>query len=289
MNPGPSGDAVLNEDLKVNDLQYRVIGLNSPPEVDEHYVNGRSAVVLIDVIRCTTTLTASLAVGAGYVFVHVKRDDEVAELERVRLVDPEQELVLGGEKHGKPIPGGAFGNSALDVPADLAGKNVLFYSTNLGRAYEAVTSLVSARSDVSVFVAAMSNIAVLASILAAGGYERIVLVSGGFYGRLSLEDAVAGGRLIKELGFHGEELDDGATAMTAIALEFDDDDRLVSALHHNRIGRALVHYGREPDIAAAITGRGLDPELRRAMRHTVGGLVWLAGIPALTNHTKELP
>lgn len=287
----PSNDAVLNEDLQLNDLRFRVIGLNSPGEVQRHHLSGRVVVVLIDIIRCTTTLTAILAAGATYVFVRVKRDDdELLELEQLRVLDPERDLVVGGEKHGKPIVGGLFGNSALDVPVTLSRRNAVFYSTNLGRAHEAITSLINPSTSVDVVVASMPNIDNVASIIDGGGYDRVVLVCGGFYGRLSLEDAVAGGRLIRALGFTGSELDDGAAAMTAVADHLEDDDHLIAALHHNRIGRALVHYGREPDIAAAITGRGIDPAVRNAMNHTVPRLVWLDGTPALTNqHNKEKP
>jgi phosphosulfolactate phosphohydrolase-like enzyme len=114
-----------------------------------------------------------------------------------------------------------------------------------------------------------------------------VLSSGGFYGRISLEDAVCGGRLITRMLDTGSlpptaMLDDGATSMVALAEHFDDDAVLVDALHHNRIGRALVHYGREPDIAAAITGQHMPAGRWAAMTHTVGELIWLNGSPAFT-------
>lgn len=295
MTPAPThglNDAVLNDDLKLNDQSYTVVGLNSPAEVQEHLLGPRTVFVLADIIRCTTTLNAALAAGASYLFVEVKRDDdELHGLDRYRgLLGDDAVLVVGGEKHGKPIPGGLFGNSALEVPKSLTGASAVFFSTNAGRAYEAITSLLSPATEASVFLASMANIPTLAAAIADGDYQRVVIVSGAFYGRLSLEDAIAGGRLIRQLGIDGPGLDDGAITMTALADRFSDDEELVETLHHNRIGKALVRYGREADIAAAITGRGLDPGLQRALQHTVGHLVWLGDTPALTTyHTKEMP
>lgn len=296
-----ANDAVLNDELEANDRTFDFVGLNAPAELQPHLITAGTAVIVIDVVRCTTTANAVLAAGAEHLYIVVKRDgDAIDDLVRhyEGIAGDGLPLIVGGEKHGKPIPGGLFGNSALDVPADLSGTNDLFCSTNAGRAVEAAAMYSPAGSGVGVFLASMANIDALADTIVAQGFTRILLSCGGFYGRLSLEDAVCGGRLIARMLDIGSlsptaRLDDGATSMVALAEYFDDDNVLVDALHHNRIGRALVHYDREADIAAAITGQHMPPGRWAAMTRTVGQLVWLNGTPAFipiaTTNTKEKP
>lgn len=299
--PSRASDAVLNDELQANDRTFDVVGLHAPQELQPHLLTARTAVIVIDVVRCTTTANAIIAAGTEHLYVVVKRDgDDIDDLVRhyEGIADDGLPLIVGGEKHGKPIPRGLFGNSALDVPADLSGTNSLFCSTNAGRAIEAAAMYSPPGSGVGVFLASMANIDALGDTIAAQGFTRIVLSCGGFYGRISLEDAVCGGRLILRTLATGNLsptvlLDDGATSMVAMAEHFDDDEMLVHALHHNRIGRALVHYGREPDIAAAITGQHMPAGRWEAMTHTVGQLIWLNGTPAFipihNTNTKETP
>lgn len=299
--PARAADAALNDDLQANDRSFDVVGVHAPGELQPHVVSPGTAIVVIDAVRCTTTANAVIAAGAEHLYIVVKREgDDIDDLVRhyEDIVGDGLPLIVGGEKHGRPIPGGRFGNSALDVPADLSRTNGLFFSTNAGRAVEAAAECAPAGSDVGVFLASMANINLLAAAIAEQGFNRIVLACGGFYGRLSLEDAVCGGRLITRLRDEAHLrpnalLDDGATSMVALAQHFADDEALVEALHHNRIGRALVHYGRELDLAAAITGQHMPPGRWNAMTHTVGQLTWLNDTPAFTpltnNNTKETP
>lgn len=283
-----STSPVLNEALQANDLAFVFNGLHSPSEMSPHLLDDATAVVIADIIRCTNTLSAIIAAGAERVFVQVKRDEDALDdvLDAHRRLCTGNPLVVGGEKHGSAIPGGAFGNSALDVPANLVGHDVTFFSTNAGRAVEAVTSLLKPGST-GAFLASMANLRELARTVEHEGFERVVFVSGGFYERLSLEDAVAGGRLIHLLNIEPVDLDDGATSMVALADRFDDDDQLIAALHRNRIGRALVQYGREADIAASITGDGIAEPIRSAMAETVGRLGWIGDIPFFTTTNQK--
>jgi phosphosulfolactate phosphohydrolase-like enzyme len=283
-------DAVLNDELQANDRAFDVVGLHAPGELQAHLLTAGTAVIIIDIVRCTTTANAIVAAGAQHLYIVVKRDgDDIDDLVHhyEGIAGDGLRLIVGGEKHGKPIPGGLFENSALDVPADMSGTNALFCSTNAGRAVEAAAELAPAGSGVGVFLASMANIDLLADTVATQGFTRIVLGCGGFYGRISLEDAVCGGRSISRMLNKGHlpptaVLDDGATPMVALAEHFDDDEALVDALHHNRIGRALVDYGRERDIAAAITGEHMPSGRWDAMTHTVSQLTWLTGAPAFT-------
>lgn len=284
--------AKLNDDLKALERTFKVIGLHSPSEMAAHHIDDTTAIVAIDAIRCTTTTSSIIAAGAEDLRILVKREDDalatvVADHEKRGTGRP---LVIGGEKHGTAIPGGEFGNSALEVPSDLTGRSVVFFSTNAGRAVEAITNIVKPNSGAAVFLASMRNLDLVAETITIRGYQRLVIASGGFYERLSLEDAVAGGRIIRLLGFPETSMDDGALSMVALADRYSNDDELVDVLRNNRIGKALCHYGRKADIAAAITGEGIAPSMRAAMAGTVGQLAWIENTPVFiesNTNTKE--
>jgi 2-phosphosulfolactate phosphatase len=278
---------VLNPDLQAIDRSYAVVGINSPREMSPHLLDESTTIVLLDIIRCTTTLTAALAAGTSALHVRVKTDtdDTTEDLAADHAaLHGDAPYVLAGEKHGKPIPGGLFANSVLDVPADLTGVVTYFFSTNLGRAYANVTTsvLASGHTGTPVLIGSMANLPALADQINELGRARLLIVCGGFYDRLSLEDAVGAGRLIEQLGRSEDDLDDGAQAMAALADRYRHDDHLIRALHHNRIGKGLTHYGRSADIPAAITGAGVTPMLWSAMTGTVGRLTWIGSEPAIT-------
>lgn len=272
----------LNTALQANDKAFDVIGLLSPSEFAAYLVDDGTAIVVIDIVRNTTTSTAVLAAGAERLLVRVKpeTDDEVEPDVRRAGVG----LVIAGEKHGQPVAGGLFGNSVLDVPADLTGMDVLFYSTNGGRAIDEAAGAAGTHPGARVYLAAMANLDLLAKVLSESPHNRLVLACGGFYSKVSIEDAVAGGRLLQKLGRTSSDLDDGAITMVALAQHLDNDEALLAAVRRNRIGRALAHYGREADIPAAITGAGVDEHMWTAMTNTVGELAFHDCIPSFIRH-----
>ena len=277
----------MNPEVARTDAEFAARGFLSPHELPDDLLAGRVAAVLIDVARMTTTVSAVLAAGARAVQVVGKTYDGRADDTPLRAGVP---LVCGGERMGQPFPGALFGNSALEVPSAVRGKDVRFYSSNSGRAFEILSEQLAATSRATVFLATMFNIETVAAAIEAGAYDVVAVCAGGFYDRVSLEDAVAGGRLLHRLGRHG--VDDGATTMLALAERFADDAELLAAVSDNRVGRTLRRFGREPDLAAAITGAGIPSHVIAAMRCTTGRLAWLdADTPVFvisTHHTHHI-
>jgi phosphosulfolactate phosphohydrolase-like enzyme len=90
---------------------------------------------VVDVIRATTTLTVAFAAGCRRVLL--APDIETA-LERAHR-EPGR-FLLGGERDGVAPPGFDFGNSPAEYArADLAGRDLLFATTNGTRALRACT------------------------------------------------------------------------------------------------------------------------------------------------------
>ena len=92
-------------------------------QAEAHDLTGQ-AVVVIDVLRATTTMTVMLERGAECVRT-------VAEVEEARRVASVADWLLAGERQGVAPPGFDFGNSPVQLSqADLAGRRVLLTTTN---------------------------------------------------------------------------------------------------------------------------------------------------------------
>jgi 2-phosphosulfolactate phosphatase len=88
-------------------------------------------VVVIDVLRATTTIIYALASGAIQVIPCL----EVDEARLVAAVEVPGSTVLGGERGGLPIPGFGLGNSPREYTRQrVGGKTVVFTTTNGTRA-----------------------------------------------------------------------------------------------------------------------------------------------------------
>jgi 2-phosphosulfolactate phosphatase len=275
----------VNPEVVRTDSEFLVKGYLSPIEIPTGVITPRTTAVAIDIVRATTTVNAALARGARAVAVVAKTDETEADGTPLR---PGVELACGGERGGQPIPGGLFGNSALDVPTTVAGKDLRFYSSNSGRTIAELVDQLANVADSHLYLASLFNLEVLARQVESTGFSQLVLCASGFYDRLSLEDAVAGGRLLQRLGLEPDVLDDGAIAMVALAERFADDEKLVHAAGRGRVGRTLCRFGRAEDIPAAITGAGLEPKLHLRMRHTIAQLTWLdANTPVFETNTTN--
>lgn len=147
---------------------------------------GRYAVV-IDVLRATTTLITVLARGA-------KAVRPVAGLEEARsLARAVPGRLLGGERDNVAPPGFDGGNSPFDYPPErVAGRELIFTTTNGTRALERVQAGGAAR----VGLGALVNARAAASAARASGLA-VVLVCAGTEGVLSLEDVIAAGAMAR--------------------------------------------------------------------------------------------
>jgi hypothetical protein len=74
MTPTATPQNQLNPEFQAHDRLFRVNGLASPSEMSPHLLDDDCAVVLLDVVRCTTTLTAVLAAGSSSLHVRAKSD-----------------------------------------------------------------------------------------------------------------------------------------------------------------------------------------------------------------------
>jgi len=200
-------------------------------------------VVVIDVLRASTSIATALANGARAV-IPLDSTDEV--VMRAKAFD-RSEVKLAGERQTRPIPGFDLGNSPLEFTREtIEGKTVLLSTTN---GTGAITALQGPRD---VVIGSYVNFsAVLAMLRAAmrGGTD-IAILCAGREKQFSLEDAACAGRFVHHAMRRRADvaLNDAAFAGMLIDRRYSDNlMRLFSASAH---GRALSEAGYGDDLAA---------------------------------------
>lgn len=211
------------------------------PELVDRQALPASTVLVVDVLRASTTMIAALGNGcAGIVPVA----DEAEARRRGEALGPAG--LVAGERKGRMVEGFDLGNSPLDVtPERVGGKTLIFTTSNGTRA------LLAARTAAAVGVAALVNLSAAVAWAHAGGRDVAVLCSGD-HGRVSLEDNVCAGLLIDGLLRHepGAVLTQAARAALTLGRGY---GKAVSRLAEDSPwARRLILAGGAADVSACL-------------------------------------
>jgi len=244
-----------------------------PALVEPQQLSGRT-VVVIDVLRATTTIIHALAAGATEVVPCL----EVDEARLIAAGEMPGSAVLGGERGGLPIPGFDLGNSPRDyTPARVGGKSVVFTTTNGTRA------MLRCKEARRVLIGAFVNLSAICRELI--DTTSVVLLCAGTDGHVTREDTLFAGAVVTELASGGRQppeaigvviLNDqaeiAADAWRSCVRDLTGANPLGQALRASRGGRNLIETGQENDIdlAAQIDKFDLVPELDLANWRIVG-------------------
>jgi 2-phosphosulfolactate phosphatase len=200
-------------------------------------------VVVVDVLRATTTIAVALANGAKAVLPAGTTEEAL----RIAQNLEHDAVILAGERKSERIPGFALGNSPSEFGPDVvAGKTIVMTTTN------GTAALVAAQGGREVVAAAAVNFSVVAAwcraALAATG-DLVILCAGGEK-QFALEDAFAAGRLTKVLlpegGTRSVTINDSAVAALELARHYG--ERWGRALKASVHGRELVQLGFRADL-----------------------------------------
>jgi 2-phosphosulfolactate phosphatase len=174
-----------------------------PKFVDPGELAG-GTVVVIDVLRASTTIIYALQAGARAVIPY----GEVDEARKMAAWYLPDERILGGERGRVLIDGFDLGNSPEEYTAEaVGGKTVIFTTTNGTRA------LIHARQAGEILIGAFVNASAVANILQ--GREVVHLLCAGTEGQASNDDILCAGMLVEILRRPGGgqcELNDQAIA-----------------------------------------------------------------------------
>ncbi len=199
-------------------------------------------VVVIDVLRSSTSISAILSAGARGVIPTA----EPGEAGDMWAKVGSENAVLAGERNGVKIENFQFGNSPREfTPASVGGKLVIICTTNgtapFGAALRAKT----------IFSGAFTNISSVAEAVARQNRDLIVICSG-HEGGFSTEDTLCGGMLLDLLKKKHDctlELNDAA----ALSLLFFDTHKasVRETVAQGEHGRFLTSIGFGDDVVMA--------------------------------------
>ena len=226
----------------------------TPAELGAGDLAGRT-VVVIDVLRATSTLVEALANGARSVFPAQTTDDAV----RLAQALGREDVLLCGERRGLKIQGFDLGNSPLEFTAERVAGKVLVMSTTNGT--PALTACVGAKQ---VLVASLLNLdAVVRELVAAG--EDVEILCAGREKRFALEDALCAGMIalgVRSRLERAPRTNDAAAVAMSLARRAA--GRMERWLARSAAGRALKGVGLADDVAycAAVDRHAVVPRLK---------------------------
>ena len=281
---------------------FKCLGFGNPPALLERgpfvltpkYAGEKIAVVAVDALRCSSTILTLLARGALGVTTFSKFDDAgVTEVDDERAAKTlGATIALAGELHGHPLPGGIVGNSPVEASyTNVDDLMIRFSSTNFGQLLSTLLPLAdqfeAAGGKATVFVASFANAKAVAEAIKAENYSRVALAAGGFYSVGTIEDLACCGSIIEAMGIHIDSCDDEAVGMVSVSRLLQDPVERLAACERTLIGRSLVRFGRGIDIAAAVTGEGVEPETRQRMRNLIATVQKVAGVPVIMSTSVD--
>ena len=227
-------------------------------------------VVVIDVLRASTTISQALAAGVRAVIPAL----EVDEARRIAAVLPPGEALLGGEREGLPIAGFDLGNSPSEFrPETVGGRTVVFTTTNGTRAMN------RCRAAARVLIGAFVNLSAVCETIEKSGATSLApihLLCAGTRGRITREDVLFAGAVIDRLLADGavDEMAQNDQARIARAAWRDavggespiSAARLAAELRNTQGGRNLkaIHLERDIDDVARLDSLRVVPELNLA-------------------------
>jgi len=197
-------------------------------------------VVVIDVLRASSTITTALHYGAEKI-IPVYMPEQA----RARANEyPAESVLLCGERNGAKLAGFNLGNSPLEYNNyKIKGKIILLTTTNGVKAIE------MAKSAKEIIVGSfLNNKAVSEHCLSYAG--KVLLVCAGDRGNVSLEDTVCAGMIRSSCAYQLYKNDyhfDDSTVASIIYRDSGSD--LIAMMKKSVWGNHLIEMGLKDDIA----------------------------------------
>jgi 2-phosphosulfolactate phosphatase len=200
-------------------------------------------VVVVDILRATTTILHALAAGATKV-VPLLEVDHALEM-KAKLAG----VVLGGERGGKKIPGFDLGNSPAEYTRSSVGGKILTFTTTNG-----TRALQLCRQANRVLIGSFVNFSAVCREV--GRLDRVHILCAGTDGQITREDVLFAGAVIDDLTRSAkiatnDEADIACDAWRAAARDFAGPKPLAEYLRASTGGRNLIEIGHERDIEIA--------------------------------------
>jgi 2-phosphosulfolactate phosphatase len=195
-------------------------------------------IIVIDVLRCSSTIVTALANAAEGV-IPTKTVKEARALRKKH-----SEFLLAGERRGVKLKGFDLGNSPLEFsPQKVKGKHIILTTTSGSKA------IISSKKAKHVFAGAFLNVEAIAKAtlkIAEREETGISLISAGTDGRFSLEDFICAGAIAEsfpaDILVHSDAV---LAAMLAFEQAKQSLERVIQSGYH---AQYLISQGFEEDV-----------------------------------------
>lgn len=201
-----------------------------------------SIVVIIDVLRATSTIATALHNGAKAIIPV----DSVAECIRIgKQID----AITAGERDGQVAEGLQYGNSPFEYPKDFIGEKTLVLTTTNG------TKLLHMALDKGakdIVTGSFPNLSAICDFLIEKK-QNVILGCAAWKDRVNIEDTLFAGAVIEKIKEHFEINCDSSQIAHSLYREAKEDlygfMQKKNASHYNR----LTNFGLEKDIRYCLT------------------------------------
>jgi 2-phosphosulfolactate phosphatase len=216
----------------------------SPNTLDEIDLRDKT-IVVIDVLRASTTITYAMNAGAREVIPVGSVDQAMKIVGNLSSTS----TILCGERSGKRIEGFKLGNSPAEYTKEaVEGKALILTTTN------GAVALTKAKHTRHCFVGSFVNLsAVVRALTELPDLEEtgLVILCSGREDDFSLEDATCAGMMLANLAekIPNLELTDSARTVLSVHREYGDD--ILGTLMQSEHGKYLLSIGFEEDIKTA--------------------------------------
>lgn len=156
----------------------------SPDLMHLYAVEGKS-VVVVDILRATSSMVTGFAHGVSGIY-------PVAKLEDCRAMKAKGYLIAG-EREGEKVPDFDLGNSPFEYMApELTGKLIALTTTN------GTQAIAKSLGAAEIIIGAFLNLSAVAEHLIKSNND-ILIICAGWKGKVNLEDTVFAGALVDKL------------------------------------------------------------------------------------------
>ena len=210
----------------------------TPEEIKNKRLSDK-LIIVIDVLRASSTIVTALANGCRSIFPIFSPEQANEEAKRFT----KEEVLLGGERKGKKIRGFNLGNSPREYQRNRVEDRIIIFSTTNG-----VKTLEIVKGAFRIITASFLNLQATSNYCS-NFPGNVVLVCAGGEGQFSLEDSVCAGALVNSLKgvfSHSSQNRDGNIATQILYKKFG--NNILDMLRKSQHGRYLEGIGLGKDL-----------------------------------------
>ncbi|MEJ7914280.1 MAG: 2-phosphosulfolactate phosphatase [Chitinophagaceae bacterium] len=199
-------------------------------------------VVVIDILRATSTISTALFNGAKSVI-------PVDSVEKCIRLGKEMNCITAGERDGKVAEGLQYGNSSFEYPRSFIEGKILVLTTTNGTK---LLHMALAKGATEIVTGSFLNLSAVCTYLTAQN-KNVILACAGWKDKVNIEDTLFAGAVINRIKDQFK-IDCDATQMALCLYGNAKNDlfgfmRTMDASHYHR----LINFGLEKDIRHCLT------------------------------------